>query len=45
MIDSFEAACLPGVTDEERAKLLSFVVVGGGPAARKVARQMSGLFN
>jgi NADH dehydrogenase len=31
VIENFEQACLPTTTDEERRKLLSFVVCGGGP--------------
>ncbi|EKX34558.1 hypothetical protein GUITHDRAFT_98053 [Guillardia theta CCMP2712] len=31
IIDKFESASLPNLTDEERRELLSFVVVGGGP--------------
>lgn len=45
MIESFEEACLPGTSDEDKAKLLHFVVVGGGPTARKTARQMAGKHN
>jgi NADH dehydrogenase FAD-containing subunit len=33
IIDSFEKAAVPGTTDEERERLLSFVVVGGGPTS------------
>uniref|UniRef100_A0A7S2S1W9 FAD/NAD(P)-binding domain-containing protein n=1 Tax=Eucampia antarctica TaxID=49252 RepID=A0A7S2S1W9_9STRA len=33
IIDSFEKACVPGTTMEERKRLLSFVVVGGGPTS------------
>jgi NADH dehydrogenase FAD-containing subunit len=30
-VDTFERANMPSVTPEERARILSFVVVGGGP--------------
>ena len=33
IIDSFEKAAIPGTTLEERERLLSFVVVGGGPTS------------
>ena len=33
MIDSFEKAAIPGTSTEERRRLLSFVVVGGGPTS------------
>ena len=33
VIDSFEKAALPGMTDAERKRLLTFVVVGGGPTS------------
>jgi NADH dehydrogenase len=34
VIENFEKACLPTTTDEERRKLLSFVVCGGGPTGK-----------
>jgi NADH dehydrogenase/NADH:ubiquinone reductase (non-electrogenic) len=33
VIDSFEKAAIPGMSDAERRRLLSFVVVGGGPTS------------
>lgn len=33
MIDSFEKASIPGTSEAERKRLLSFVVVGGGPTS------------
>ncbi len=33
IIDSFEKASIPGTCEEERRRLLSFVVVGGGPTS------------
>ena len=33
VIDSFEKASLPNVSDAERRRLLTFVVVGGGPTS------------
>ncbi|KAG1650550.1 hypothetical protein FOA52_009119, partial [Chlamydomonas sp. UWO 241] len=38
--ECFERASLPGTTAEERKKLLSFVVVGGGPTGVEVAAEM-----
>jgi len=33
IIDSFERASIPGTSKEERTRLLSFIVVGGGPTS------------
>lgn len=33
IIDSFEKACIPNVSDTEKRRLLSFLVVGGGPTS------------
>lgn len=41
--ERFELAALPTTTDEEKAKLLSFVVVGGGPTGVEVAAEMHDL--
>lgn len=38
VIENFEQACLPTTTDEERRRLLSFVVCGGGPTGVEVSR-------
>lgn len=32
LVNCFERASLPGLTDEQKEKILSFVVVGAGPA-------------
>eukprot|EP01125_Pyxidicula_operculata_P006434 TRINITY_DN2228_c0_g1_i1.p1 TRINITY_DN2228_c0_g1~~TRINITY_DN2228_c0_g1_i1.p1 ORF type:complete len:476 (+),score=108.08 TRINITY_DN2228_c0_g1_i1:38-1465(+) len=40
VISSLEYANLPSTTDEERAKLLHFVVVGGSPYAYQTASQI-----
>lgn len=39
--DVFEKAALPSTTDEEREKLLSFVVVGAGPTGVEVAADLA----
>jgi NADH dehydrogenase len=39
VIENFEQACLPTTTDEERKRLLSFVVCGGGPTGVEVRRE------
>ena len=33
ILECFERAALPGISEEERDRLLSFVVVGGGPTS------------
>jgi len=38
--ECFERAALPATTDEERKKLLSFIVVGGGPTGVEVAAEL-----
>ena len=38
--ECFERAALPATTAEERAKLLSFVIVGGGPTGVEVAAEL-----
>ncbi|KAJ8483076.1 hypothetical protein ONZ51_g4945 [Trametes cubensis] len=40
IIDNFEAASLPTTTPEERRKLLSFVVCGGGPTGVETAAEI-----
>lgn len=40
-----EKACLPTTTDEERKKLLSFVVCGGGPTGVEFAAELYDLLN
>lgn len=40
IMDNFEKACLPTTTEEERSKLLSFVVAGGGPTGVEFASEL-----
>ncbi|KAL3519637.1 hypothetical protein ACH5RR_017786 [Cinchona calisaya] len=40
IIDCFERAALPSLSDEERKKILHFVVVGGGPTGVEFAAQL-----
>ncbi|KAL6140032.1 hypothetical protein ACLB2K_058333 [Fragaria x ananassa] len=40
VIDCFERASLPCITEEERKKILHFVVVGGGPAGVEFAAEL-----
>jgi NADH:ubiquinone reductase (non-electrogenic) len=42
ILNLFEAASIPGVPEEERKKLLSFVVVGGGPTGVEFAAELNG---
>ena len=44
IIDSFEKAAIPTVTDAERRRLLSFVVVGGGPTSCEFTAELHGMF-
>lgn len=39
--DAFESAVTPGQTETERARLLHFIVVGGGPAGVEFAAELS----
>jgi len=39
--DCFESASIPSQTEEERKRLLSFVVVGGGPTGVEFAAELS----
>eukprot|EP00898_Chlorokybus_atmophyticus_P001712 jgi/Chlat1/2541/Chrsp175S02394 len=41
IIDCFETAVLPGLTDEQRQVLLHFVVVGGGPTGVEFAAELN----
>jgi NADH dehydrogenase FAD-containing subunit len=43
--DNFEAASLPTTTPEERRRLLSFVVCGGGPTGVETAAEIYDLCN
>eukprot|EP01129_Flabellula_baltica_P013299 TRINITY_DN6146_c0_g1_i1.p1 TRINITY_DN6146_c0_g1~~TRINITY_DN6146_c0_g1_i1.p1 ORF type:complete len:583 (-),score=133.09 TRINITY_DN6146_c0_g1_i1:36-1784(-) len=38
LVESYEQAIVPGVSDEEIERLLSFVVVGSGPVAQETAK-------
>ncbi|KIY66321.1 nucleotide-binding domain-containing protein [Cylindrobasidium torrendii FP15055 ss-10] len=40
ILDNFEAASLPTTTPEERKKLLSFVICGGGPTGVETAAEI-----
>lgn len=40
VIDCFERASLPTLTDEERQKILQFVIVGGGPTGVEFAAEL-----
>lgn len=40
VVDCFERASLPGVSDKEREEILHFVVVGGGPTGVEFAAEL-----
>lgn len=40
VIDSFEKALLPGLTEEQRRTKLHFVIVGGGPTGVEFAAEL-----
>ncbi len=40
LIECFERASSPSCTDEEARKLLSFVIVGGGPTSVEFAGEL-----
>lgn len=40
VIDCFEKASLPTISDEEKKKILHFVVIGGGPTGVEFAAEM-----
>jgi NADH:ubiquinone reductase (non-electrogenic) len=44
IIECFERASIPGVSAEERARLLNFVVVGGGPTGVEFVSELSDFF-
>lgn len=44
-MDNLELACLPTTTDEERKRLLSFVVCGGGPTGVEFAAELFDMLN
>lgn len=41
LLDSLEEASFPDCSEERKKQLLHFVIVGGGPIARKIASQIS----
>ncbi|KAI3466636.1 hypothetical protein Pfo_023299 [Paulownia fortunei] len=45
IIDCFERATLPNLSDEERRKILHFVVVGGGPTGVEFAAELHDYVN
>lgn len=45
ILHNFEKACLPTTSDDERKKLLSFVVCGGGPTGVEIAAEIFDLVN
>lgn len=45
ILHNFEQACLPTTTEEQRRKLLSFVVCGGGPTGVEMAAELFDLVN
>lgn len=45
VIDCFERASLPSITDEERKKILHFVVIGGGPTGVEFAAELHDYVN
>jgi NADH dehydrogenase len=45
VLENMELACLPTTTDEERRRLLSFVVCGGGPTGVEFAAELFDMLN
>ena len=45
ILRNLELACLPTTSDEERKRLLSFVVSGGGPTGVEFAAELSDMLN
>lgn len=45
IITNLEKACLPTTSDEERKRLLSFVVCGGGPTGVEFAAELYDMLN
>ncbi|KAK9451180.1 uncharacterized protein V1518DRAFT_412749 [Limtongia smithiae] len=45
LMQNLELACLPGISDDERERLLSFVVCGGGPTGVEFAAEVYDLLN
>ena len=44
IIDSFEKAAVPTVSEAERKRLLSFIVVGGGPTSCEFVSELHGTY-
>ena len=45
IVECFERASLPNLTDEERKKNLHFVIVGGGPTGVEFAAELHDFVN
>jgi NADH dehydrogenase len=45
VVRNLEVACLPTTTDQERRRLLSFVVCGGGPTGVEFAAELYDMLN
>ncbi|KAI5293271.1 hypothetical protein KEM52_005691 [Ascosphaera acerosa] len=45
ILRNIETACLPGTTEEERRRLLSFVICGGGPTGVEFAAELYDMLN
>ncbi|KAL2006326.1 hypothetical protein VTN00DRAFT_9980 [Thermoascus crustaceus] len=45
VLENLELACLPTTSDEERRRLLSFVVCGGGPTGVEFAAELFDMLN
>ncbi|KAL2364141.1 hypothetical protein RJZ56_002902 [Blastomyces dermatitidis] len=45
VLDNLELACLPTTSDEERRRLLSFVICGGGPTGVEFAAEIFDMLN
>lgn len=45
VIDCFERASLPNLTDEERKRILHFVIVGGGPTGVEFSAELHDFVN
>lgn len=45
VLRNLETACLPGTTEEERRRLLSFVICGGGPTGVEFAAELYDMLN
>lgn len=45
VIDCFEKASIPTVSDEERKRILHFAIVGGGPSGVEFAAELHDFVN